>query len=572
MDAEMIAAARGETPADLLLKKARVVNVFSNEIHAADVAVFKGHIVGFGDYEARETVDLQNRLLCPGFIDAHVHLESSMVTAPEFARAVVPRGVTAVVTDPHEIANVLGLDGIRYMLETSEGLPLRVFVMVPSCVPATDMETSGARLTAEDFGLLFQHPRVIGLAEMMNYPGVIHRVPEVLEKLAAAEGHPIDGHAPGLSGRDLAAYIVAGIGSDHECTTLEEAREKRQLGMHIFIRDGTTARNLDALLPLVTPAAAINCSFCTDDRHPADLLREGSINWLVHRAIQKGMDPVTAIRMATLHPARYFGLNKLGAIAPGYWADLVVLDDFEHFRVAQVYQAGQKVAENQMLLAPRARAKPLRLRSSVNVQWQGLDFRVPVPEGQGERPRIRVIGLVPDQILTKSLEEEASVADGAVVADPSSDLLKIAVIERHLASGNVGVGFVRGFGLKTGAIASSVAHDSHNIVVVGASDKDMMAAVKEVARLRGGQAVVENERVLASVPLPIAGLMSDMPLEEVRDRIEAMAKAAHEMGCTLPDPLMTMSFLALPVIPELKLTDKGLVAVTKFQPVPLFVE
>ena len=569
MNAEMIAAARGETPADLLLKNARVVNVFSDEIHAADVAVVKGRVIGFGAYEARETVDLRGRLLCPGFIDAHVHLESSMVTVPEFARAVVPRGVTAVVTDPHEIANVLGLDGVRYMLETSEGLPLRVFVMVPSCVPATDMETSGARLTAEDFSWLFQHPRVIGLAEMMNYPGVIHRDPEVLKKLAAAEGHPIDGHAPGLSGRDLAAYVVAGIGSDHECTTLEEARAKRQMGMHIFLRDGTTARNLDALLPLVTPATAINCSFCTDDRHPADLLREGSINWLVHRAIQKGMDPVAAVRMATLHPARYFGLQKLGAIAPGYWADLVVLDDFESFRIAQVYQAGQKVAENQSLLAPRAKPKAHRLRSSVNVQWHGLDLRVPAPAGKP--PRIRVIGLVPDQILTKALEDEATVADGAIVADPSRDLLKMAVVERHQASGHVGIGFVRGFGLKRGAIASSVAHDSHNIVVVGASDPDMLAAVKEVARLRGGQCVVEGGNVLASVPLPIAGLMSDLPLEEVRDRIEAMAKAARDLGGTLPDPLMTMSFLALPVIPELKLTDKGLVDVTRFQPVPLVV-
>lgn len=569
MNADMIAAARGETPADLLLKNARVVNVFSNEIHPADVAVFKGHVIGFGPYESRETVDLQGRLLCPGFIDAHVHIESSMVTVPEFARAVVPRGVTAVVTDPHEIANVLGLDGVRYMIETSEGLPLRVFVMVPSCVPATDMETSGARLTAEDIQLLFRHKRVIGLAEMMNYPGVIFRAPDVLAKLAAAEGHPIDGHAPGLSGKDLAAYVVSGIGSDHECTTLEEAREKRQMGMHIFIRDGTTARNLDALLPLVTPAAAINCSFCTDDRHPADLLREGSINWLVHRAIQKGMDPVTAVRMGTLHPARYFGLKKLGAVAPGYWADLVVLDDFESFRVAQVYQAGQKVAEGQSLLAPRAKAKAHRLRSSVNVQWHGLDLRVAAPAA---RPRIRVIGLVPGQIVTKLLEDEATVADGAVVADPARDLLKIAVIERHQASGHVGIGFVRGFGMKSGAIASSVAHDSHNIVVVGATDQDMLAAVKEVARLRGGQAVVNGEQVLASVPLPIAGLMSDLPLEEVRDRIEAMAAAAHGLGCTLPDPVMTMSFLALPVIPELKLTDKGLVDVTKFQPVSLFLE
>ncbi|MFH0881162.1 MAG: adenine deaminase [Lentisphaerota bacterium] len=568
---QLIAAAHGDTQADLLLRNAQLVNVLSGEVHPADIAIYQGRVIGFGDYSAKEVVDVNHRIVCPGFIDGHVHLESSMVIPTEFARAVVPRGVTTVVTDPHEMANVLGLEGIRYMLQTSDGLPLRVFVMVPSCVPATDMETSGACLTAADFPLLFNHPRVIGLAEVMNYPGVIFRVPEVLQKIAAAGDRPIDGHAPGLSGKDLAAYISAGIGSDHECTRIEEAREKLQLGMQVMIRDGTTARNLEALLPLVTPKNASRCSFCTDDRHPADLLREGSINDLIRHAIRKGLDPVTAVQMATINTARYFGLKGLGAVAPGFMADLVILDNFQDFNAYRVYHQGQCVAEKGNYLFKPADTKPPQLRSTMNVNWMELDFTVKAPPQTTAPIRVRVIGIIPDQIVTKHLQEDATLSDGLLVADPERDLLKIAVVERHMASGNTGVGFVKGFGLKKGAVASSVAHDSHNIVVIGTNDNDMITAAIEVVRMRGGQAVVVDDEVLAAIPLPIGGLMSDQPLETVRDGVEKMTAVLHHLGCTLTDPVMTMSFLALPVIPELKLTDKGLVDVIKFQPTPLMV-
>ena len=568
MDSTIIAAARGEIPCDLLLRNANLVNVFSGEIQRADVAVFGGRIAGFGNYDARATVDLGGRYLCPGFIDAHVHLESSMVTVPEFARAVVPRGTTTVVADPHEMANVFGLDGVRYILETSEGLPLRVFVMVPSCVPATDMETSGARLTADDFGLLFNHTRVLGLAEMMNYPGVIHRDPDVMNKLAAAGYRPIDGHAPGVAGRDLAAYVAAGIGSDHECTQVDEAREKLALGLHIMIREGTAERNLEALLPLANARNSIHCSFCTDDRHPADLLAEGSINYLVKRAVELGLDPVTAVQMATINTARYFGLRRIGAVAPGYCADMLVVDDLKSFNVAEVYSGGVKVAEHHRYLAPAVASRPGALRSSVNVDWMALNFRIPA---DGTSRRARVIGLVPRQIVTRSLVEEVAVVNGEILSDPARDVLKIAVAERHMASGRLGLGLVKGFGLKKGALASSVAHDSHNIIVVGTNDQDMTTAVVEVARMRGGQVVVADNEVQTAVPLPIAGLMSDLPLEEVGRRIDEMNEIARDLGCVLPDPFMTLSFLALPVIPELKVTDKGLVDVKQFKIVPLLV-
>lgn len=566
----LIAAARGETAVDQLLRNARLVNVLAGEIHPADVAVYDGRVVGFGDYPARETVDLGGRYLCPGLIDAHVHLESAMVTPSEFARAVVPRGTTAVVADPHELANVLGLDGVRYILDASQDLPLAVYVMLPSCVPATSMETAGAYLAAADLRMLFNHPRVIGLAEMMNYPGVIARAPDVLEKLAAAGTRPVDGHAPGLSGRDLAAYVAAGIGSDHECTTADEAREKLRMGMHLMIREGSTAHNLEALLPLVTPYNAERCSLCTDDRHPADLLNEGHIDYLVKLAVHRGLNPVTAIQMATINSARYFGLRRIGAVAPGYQADLVVFDDFEDFRVRQVYQRGRKVAEDGHYLPPPDGTLYVPLRSTVNVDRM-LDLRLRVPQGARNPVRVRVIGVVPGQIVTQHLIEEVVPEEGLVIADPERDLLKIAVVERHLATGNVGVGLIRGFGMQYGAIASSVAHDSHNIVVIGADDADMAFAVHEVARLRGGQAVVAGGEVLAALPLPIAGLMSDLPLERVRARIEDMTETVRDLGGTLPDPLMTMSFMALPVIPDLKLTDKGLVDVSRFEPVPVFL-
>ena len=563
---KLIEVARGDSQADTLFKNARLVNVRSGEIHDADIAIYEGRIAGFGTYQAKEVVDLKGQHVCPGLIDAHVHIESSMVTVPEFARAVVPRGTTAVVTDPHEIANVLGAPGIRYMLNSSEGLPLRVFAMASSCVPATDMETSGAKLEAADLEALFDHPRVIGLAEVMNFPGVFLGIPEVLAKIEIAGDRPIDGHAPGLSGLLLNAYVAAGIGSDHECTQLEEAREKLRRGMQIFIREGTTARNLDALLPLVTPENSPYCSFCTDDRHPEDLLDEGHIDALIRMAIERGLNPMTAIQMATINTANYFGLRGLGMVAPGYRADLVVFDEFENFRARKVISEGQLVAEDGEYLGPRP-APPVPPGGGVRVDWDAVNLAV---EANGDR-QVRVIEAVPGQIVTGQSVEEIGVTDGAAVTDPERDLLKIAVIERHRGTGNVGVGFVRGFGLARGAIASTVAHDNHNIVVVGSSDEDMMAAARAVADTDGGQAVVADGQVLASVPLPIAGLMSDLPLEEVRDRVAGMTIAARDLGGTLPDPLMTMSFLALAVIPELKITDLGLVDVGAFKPVPLFV-
>lgn len=563
----LIAAARGDEPADLLLKNAQLVNVFAGEIQPADIALADGRVLGWGPYEARHTVDLEGRFVCPGLIDAHVHLESAMVRPAEFARAVVPHGTTAVICDPHEIANVLGLEGVRYVLEASEGLPLQVYVMAPSCVPSTHMETSGAELTAADIQELWRYERVIGLAEMMNFPGVLFRVPAVLEKIQIAGQRPIDGHAPGLSGLDLNAYVAAGVRSDHECTVLEEAREKLNRGMHVMIREGSTARNLRALLPLVTPANARFCHFCTDDRHPDTLLREGHIDDVVRKAIAQGLDPVTAIQMATINTAHYFGLQRRGAVAPGYRADLLVLDGLEEMQVAQVYASGELVAEGGDFLPADGRLPQVPIQPSMNLDPAAVDFTIAA--GLGEA---RVIGVIPEQIVTEDLRLAPTTRDGYVVSDPARDLLKIAVVERHRGTGNVGLGLVQGMGLQRGAIASSVAHDSHNLVIVGATDADMRAATAAVADMGGGQVAVAEGEVIASCPLPIAGLMSDRPLEEVRDQVEGLTEAAHALGCGLPDPLMALSFLALPVIPSLKLTDRGLVDVDQFDFVPLFEE
>ena len=565
---KMIELARGDKKVDLVLKNARLINVFSGDIHLTNVAVHQDRIIGMGDYQAKEQVDLKGKYLAPGFIDGHVHLESSMVTPAEFTRAVVPLGTTSVIIDPHEIANVMGLDGIRYMLEASQRLPLDVYIMLPSCVPSTHMETSGAELTSYDLSLLLGNERVLGLAEMMNFPGVISGDKQVLDKIRIARGKRIDGHAPGLGGKGLCAYIGAGIRSDHECTTLEEAKEKLRMGMYIMVRQGTAARNLEDLLPLINSENSRNCFFVTDDRHPQDLLEEGHINFLVKKAVKLGLDPIKAIQMATINTAEYFRLADVGGIGPGYRADMVVLKDLENFEVEKVFKRGKLVAQNGKILPGKIKKERVTIRSSMNVDWMGLKgFDIPVQEG-----KVLVIEAVPGQIVTKKLIVSPRVEKGRVVADIKRDILKLAVVERHMASGNVGIGLVKGFGLKKGALASSVAHDSHNIVIIGTKDEDMMTAAIEVVRMKGGQVVVKEDEVIASLPLPLAGLMTDSSLEETEDKVKQLNRAATDLGCPLRNPFMTLSFLALPVIPELKLTDKGLVDVEKFQIVPLFVQ
>ena len=557
--------AQGKAPADLLLKGAFVLDVFRGEFVRRDVAVAGGRIVGYGTPEAREVADLSGKTLVPGFIDAHVHIESSQVSPAEFARAVLPRGTTCVIADPHEIANVLGLAGIRYMLAATEGLPLRVFFMAPSCVPASPLETAGAELSAREITEVLSWERVLGLGEMMNFPGVVGGVPEVWAKLAAAQGKPIDGHAPGLSGPALWAYVLAGPRTDHECTDPAEAAGKLSAGMHVLIREGTTARNLAALLPLLSWRTAPFLHFCTDDRHPETLLSEGHMDDVLRKAIAGGIAPELAFCSATLHAARAYGLSDLGAIAPGYRADLLVLADPERVEVERVYVGGRLVAEGGKLTVDLPQADPAGVRGTVNVDLERLSFRISAGEGVA-----RVIGVVPGQVVTEELLLPPRVEGGEVVADPERDVLKLAVVERHRGTGNVGLGLVKGFGLRTGALASSVAHDSHNIVVVGASDADMQAAVAALVRLGGGQVAVAEGEVLAELPLPIAGLMSDRPLAEVARAGRELVQAAQELGCTLPDPFMQLSFLTLPVIPALKLTDRGLVDVGKFRHVPLF--
>jgi adenine deaminase len=562
---EFIRAARGIVDADLLLRGGRVVNVFTHEIVETSVALRGDRIVGLGDLPAREVIDLDGRYVCPGLIDAHVHIEISMLPPHRFADAVLPHGVTSVVCDPHEIANVLGVQGVRYMLDVSEGLDLSVLVMAPSCVPTSSMETSGAALGVEDLVALRDHPRVLGLAEVMNFPGVLAASGDVLDKLRGFAGRPLDGHVPGLTGRDLQAYVGAGISSDHESVAADEAREKLRLGMMVFLREASNARNLIDVLPVVDEHTARRCAFATDDRVPGELLRDGSIDALVRLAIRGGLDPVTAVTMATLNPAEHYGLRDRGAVAPGRRADLLVTSDLRALPVELVVAGGRIVARDGRRLRDSA-APAVTLPDTFNVAWPA-DLRLPA----GGR-RARVIGIVEDQLVTTAHVEEVRVEDGVAVADPDRDMLRLSVIERHRATGNVGMGFVRGFGLRGGAMASSVANDCHNLVVVAADDEDGLVAARAVADMGGGIAVVEGGKLRAAIALPIAGLMADRAPEVVADELDAVTSMVRELGCAVPAPFMAMSFLALPVIPHLKLTDRGLVDVDAFAFTDVFVD
>ena len=559
--------AMGREKADLLLQGGRLVDVFSGYVRETDIVISGGRIVGFGVCPARRTIDIAGRFVSPGFMDSHVHMESSMVTPAQYARATIPHGTTAVVADPHEIANVMGSKGIEWLVRAAGNNPLHVFVMVPSCVPATSMETSGASLSTVDMEALIDKPWVLGIGEMMNFPAVTAGAPHVLRKLTVSHGKRIDGHAPGLSGKTLHAYVASGITSDHECTTLDEAREKLANGMVIMIREGSSARNLADLLPLVTPENARRFLLVSDDRDPHDLSHEGHMDAILRKAVRLGLNPITALRMATLNPAEYFGLHDMGAIAPGYRADLVVLENLENFRVEWLIHGGEIIVEQGIVHESAFHWKPPRLPNSLHVRAiQPETLRL-----TARSHRVRVIELIPDQIVTPMSVETIPVDHGCALPDLKRDLLKIAVVERHHGSGRIGKGFIRGFGLREGAVGSSVSHDAHNIIVVGTNDRDMALAVNEIVRMKGGLVVTSQGRVRGALPLPLAGLLSDRPVEDVDQTLGTLQQEVRTMGSPLASPLMALSFLALPVIPHLKITDRGLVDVDAFQIVDLFV-
>ena len=556
-----IAVARGDEPADLVLRGGRVLSVFTREWLDLDVAVVDGVVAGLGTYEGAERLDVSGRYIVPGFIDAHVHIETTKLLVGEFARLVLPLGTTAVVADPHEIANVLGTDGVHWLLDACSGLPLDVYFMASSCVPASAFESPRRPLTPGDLEGLLRRRRVIGLAEMMNFPGVIAGAATELAKLRLnePEARHVDGHAPGVLGKALNAYAAAGIRSDHEAYTAEEGRQRLRAGMWLLIREASAARNLRALLPLVQEFGPHRIAFCTDDREPEHIAEDGHVNAIVRDAVAFGIRPEDALVMASHHPALWHRLDHLGAIAPGYQADLLVLGDLETFVPELVLKSGRPVGELPAIEVPEW------VRHTVRIRPVGLaDFRIPWQGGQA-----RVIGLVADQIVTDSLVEEPRVEQGLAVADPERDLAKIAVVERHLGTGRIGLGFVRGFGLQRGALASTFAHDAHNVVVVGMNDEDMALAVGRLAELGGGIVAVADREVRAELPLPVAGLLSDAPLEEVIERSHAAVAAAVALGCTFPAPFQVLAFLALSVIPKLKLTDRGLVDVDHFELVPL---
>ena len=558
--ARRLAVARGDEVADLVIRGGRIFSAYTREWLDGDLAIADGYVAGVGDYEGRELLDATGKYVVPGFIDAHMHLESSKLLVDEFARLVLPLGTTAVVADPHEIANVLGTDGVHWLADLCNGLPLDVFFMASSCVPASVFESPRRPPLPGDLEGLLHRRRVIGLAEMMNFPGVVSGSETELEKLALPGATHVDGHAPGVLGKELNAYAAAGIRSDHEISTIEEGRERLRAGMWVLIREASGARNLRTLLPLVAEFGPHRLAFCTDDREPEHIAEEGHVNSMVRAAVADGVAPEDALVMASLNPALWHGLRDLGALAPGYQADVLVLPDLESFLPERVLKAGQEVGEIERPEVPDWVRHTVRVRPLAT-----NDFAIPW-EQSGQA---RVIGIVPDQIVTGSLLEDPRIEGAHIVADPDRDLAKIAVVERHLGTGRVGLGLVRGFGLRSGALASTVAHDAHNVVVVGIKDDDMLRAVRRLADTGGGVVVVDRGIVKAELKLPVAGLLSDASLEAVIDGSRACVEAAHELGCELASPFQSMAFLALSVVPSLKITDRGLVDVDRFELVPL---
>ena len=559
--AELISVARGQMPPDLVLKNARIINTFVGKVEQGNVAIHDGRIAGIGDYgQAKQIIDLHGDYLAPALIDGHTHIESSMLHPTQYACAVVPRGVLTVVTDLHEIANVCGLAGIRFVASWAQKSPLDILCMAPSCVPATTLETSGAKIGAEEIREILAYPNVIGLGEVMNFPGVINCDREVLDKLTAARGRVIDGHAPGLSGKELNAYMAAGILSEHESTTLEEGKEKLERGMYLMIREGSSEKNLDTLLPLVTDNTCKRCFFVVDDRSCSDLLHDGDVDAVVRKAISRGLEPIRALQMATINTAEYFRLHDRGAIAPGYLADLITITNLPKLEIDTVFYRGKVVAGRGKPLFS-VPATPGELTDTVRVKRLNLQSLRLSATGDTHP----VIEIVPGQIVTRKRMERVNVEEGAIISDTERDILKLAVVERHRASGNVGLGLVKGFGLKRGALASSIGHDSHNIIAVGADDIDILRAIEEIENLQGGLVVCANHEILASLPLPVAGLLSLEPLEEVVSQFQKLEETATSLGDLPPAPFSILSFLALPVIPELRLTDLGLVDVAEFR-------
>lgn len=571
MNRDIMDAATGKTPCDVNYTNCTVVDVLSGRfLEHSTVSVKGGYVVGINDgFAAQNTIDLEGMFLAPGLIDAHVHIESSLLTPAEYAKVVVPRGTTAVIADPHEIANVMGYDGMRYMLNVSQNIPLDVYFMVPSCVPATDFDTAGAALYASDMHQFLQDPRVLGLGEVMNYPGVLAQNPQLMDKIALfkSNGRPIDGHCPGLRGANLSAYIAAGIGSDHECTTPEEVLEKVDKGMYIMLREGSTAKDLRALLPALRRENAARFMLCSDDRHCNDLRDEGHMDFSLRLMLEAGIDPLDAIRIASSNAARWFGIPAQGAIAPGYKADFIAFPSFKDFKARVVIKRGSVVAQDGVLVhdVPTVTAT---IRDSVNIKWLTKeDFAIP-----DKGKPVRVIDVHKESLLTGHGIVQVPVKDGFLVSDLARDILKIFVIERHTGSGNIGKGFIRGLGLTRGAIGSTISHDSHNMIIAGVDDVSIFKAARHLNKIRGGLVYAVGDTILLDLPLPVAGLMSDRSADFVIERLSAFESFFREAGLIATSPLMTLSFMALPVIPSLKITDKGLVDVDRFERVSLYVD